>query len=162
MSGAAAASTDWMLFIHADTILQENWPATVAEFIDANSGKAAPDRAAVFRFRLDDISDSARRLEAIVAWRTNWLALPYGDQGLLISRKHYDAVGKFRPIPIMEDVDIIRRIGRSNLDVLNCDAITSASRYKRDGYLHRVLRNFGCLSMWFLGIPPETIAKVYR
>lgn len=162
VTGANAATGDWLLFVHADTKLQSNWQEAVSKFMADQTGEAVGQAAAVFRFRLDEKTVGARILQAIVAWRTKWLALPYGDQCLLISRKHYDAIGGYRPLPIMEDVDIIRRIGRRHLVVLKCDAITSASRYKQDGYLPRVLRNLRCLSMWFLGVSPDKIAKVYR
>lgn len=160
-AGAEVAHGDWLLFIHADTMLQSGWAAEVARFIDNHSTSDGQAMAAVFTFKLDDASVKARILEAIVAFRTTWLALPYGDQGLLISRKHYDRIGGFRQIPIMEDVDIVRRIGRRDLTVLNCSAVTSARRYRKEGYLRRISRNIVCLSMWFLGIAPDKIAKVY-
>ena len=79
---------------------------------------AAPEaesRAGYFDFALDDPTPAARRLERIVAWRCRVLALPYGDQGLLIARSLYDAVGGFAPLPLMEDVDLVRRLGRRRL-----------------------------------------------
>lgn len=160
-AGASAAQGDWLLFIHADTILQAGWEDVVAQFIAEHSVTKQHMKAAVFNFELDDSSVKARVLEAIVAFRTTWLALPYGDQGLLISRHHYNQVGGFRPIPIMEDVDIVRRIGRRDLTVLDCSAVTSARRYRNEGYLRRMSRNIVCLSMWFLGVAPEKIAKAY-
>lgn len=159
--GADAARGDWLLFIHADTILQLGWQAVVMQFMADCSTPKGQTKAAVFKFRLDDSSIKARVLESIVAFRTTWLALPYGDQGLLISKHHYDKIGGFRPIPIMEDVDIVRRIGRRDLKVLNCSAVTSAGRYRKEGYLRRMSRNVVCLSMWFLGVAPDKIAKVY-
>lgn len=158
-AGANAAGGEWLMFIHADTALQAGWQDTVNDFITQAAGQ---EKAAVFRFRLDDPSFKARCLEAIVRFRTKLLALPYGDQGLLIARRHYHEVGGFRPIPIMEDVDIVRRIGRRRLAVLECDAITSAGRYRKEGYARRMLRNILCLSMWFLGIAPDRIARTYR
>ena len=77
-----------------------------------------PGRAGYFAFALDDAAPQARRLERLVAWRCRVLALPYGDQGLLISRALYDAVGGFRPLPLMEDVDLVRRLGRRRLAAL--------------------------------------------
>ncbi len=161
-AGAAAARGDWLLFVHADTRLADGWPETVAQFIKIVAQANDPLKAAVFRFRLDDPSPMARCLESIVELRTWWFALPYGDQCLLISRKFYQQLGGFKPIPIMEDVDIVRRIGRNRLVVLPCDAITSASRYKHEGYLRRMARNVVCLSMWFAGVAPEQIARIYR
>ncbi len=159
--GANVATGDWLLFIHADTRLGDTWGRTVARFIELMEYEPEP-KAAVFRYRLDDRGMRARLLEVIVELRTWWFALPYGDQGLLISRAHYDEVGGFRPIPIMEDVDIVRRIGRRRLVTLNCEAFTSAGRYRKDGYLRRTTRNLLCLTLWFLGVSPERIARIYR
>ena len=161
-AGAKAASSDWLLFLHADTRLEDRWPQVVGQFMEIFSADDIEAKAAAFRYRLDDTAGVARFLEVIVELRTWWLALPYGDQGLLIARRHYDEVGGFKPIPIMEDVDIVRRIGRKRLVQLRCSAITSAARYRRDGYLKRMLRNVRCLAMWFLGVAPDKIAKAYK
>ncbi|MGY9055319.1 MAG: glycosyl transferase family 2, partial [Alphaproteobacteria bacterium] len=83
------------------------------------------------------------------------------DQGLLIHNSLYMKLGGFRPIPLMEDVDLVRRIGRRRIEILNCAAITSAVRYQRDGYLMRPLRNLVLLGLFFLGAPPQWLAKVY-
>ena len=88
--------------------------------------------------------------------------LPYGDQGLLISRRHYDRIGGFRPMPLMEDVDIIRRIGRANMDVLNSRVVTSADRYRRGGWWGRPIRNMFCLGLYFLRVPPRILVRLYR
>ncbi len=158
-AGAQAASGDWLLFLHADTVLDPGWAACVR----AHVGRAdARRRAAVFRFALDSDAPAARRLEAVVAWRTRRLGLPYGDQGLLISRALYEEIGGFRPLVLMEDVDIIRRIGRRRLDLLEARAVTSAVRYRRSGYFRRPARNLFCLSLYFLGLPPRLIAGLYR
>lgn len=155
--GAQAARGDWLLFLHADTRLDVGWEADVARFIASRDAL----RAAAFTFALDDAAPAARRLERLVAWRCRTLALPYGDQGLLVSRRLYDDLGGFRPIPLMEDVDLIRRIGRRRLSILPRRAVTSAARYRRDGYVARPLRNLGCLSLFFAGLPPHLIARLY-
>ncbi|MFT5486534.1 MAG: rSAM/selenodomain-associated transferase 2 [Alphaproteobacteria bacterium] len=158
-TGAATATSDWLLFLHADTVLPEGWQEDVL----AHAADPANDnRAAVFTFALDDASPKARRMERLVAWRTRRLGLPYGDQGLLISRIHYDRLGGFRPMPLMEDVDIVRRIGRANLDVLDTRAVTSAERYRRGGWWGRPVRNIICLSLYFLAVPPRILVRLYR
>lgn len=155
--GAEAATSPWLLFLHADTLPAAGWEAEVGAYIDGgNEGSAA-----AFRFGLDDRRLAARGLELAVALRSRLLALPYGDQGLLISRRLYDEVGGFRPIPIMEDVDMVRRIGRTRLALLRHEAVTSAARYRRDGYLRRALRNASCLGLWLANVPPDRIARLY-
>lgn len=157
-AGAAAAAAPWLLFLHADTRLGEGWRAAVAAHV---ADPANQDRAGYFRFALDDPSPPARRLEAAVGWRCRVLALPYGDQGLLISRALYDAVGGFRPLPLMEDVDLVRRLGRRRLVALPAAAITSAERWQREGWRRRSARNLCCLFLWYIGVPPRLIRKVY-
>ncbi len=157
-AGASAATADWLLFLHADTVLSPGWREIVGDFV---SSAGAAERAACFRFALDDGSPQARRLERWVAWRVAALALPYGDQGLLIHRALYDAVGGYRPLPLMEDVDLVRRLGRRRLTVLDASAVTSARRWRQGGWLARSARNLLCLTLFCLGVPAERIARLY-
>ena len=155
-AGAAAARHDWLFFLHADCRPQPGWEQAVRTFVTA-----AEAAAGYFTLALDDPSPAARRLERIVAWRSRVLALPYGDQGLVIHRRLYDAVGGFAPVPLMEDVDIVRRLGREHLKPLGATMLVSAQRYRNGGYLRRPLRNLMCLSLYFAGVPPERIARIY-
>ncbi|MBT3358663.1 MAG: glycosyltransferase [Rhodospirillales bacterium] len=157
-AGARAAGGDWLLFLHADTVLQDGWTTVASRFMadPANEG-----RVGVFRFALDDTPNAARRLERLVDWRTRVLGLPYGDQGLLISRSLYDAAGGFADIPLMEDVELVRRIGRARLVQLDATALTSPKRYQ-GGYLGRSARNLFCLALYFAGVAPERIERIYR
>lgn len=157
-AGAAAAAGDWLLFLHADCHLGEHWEAAVSGFL------AAPEaigRAGYFDFALDDTAPVARRLERIVAWRCRVLGLPYGDQGLLIARSLYCTAGGFAPLPLMEDVDLVRRLGRGRLARIGAQCISSPRRYRREGYWLRPLRNFFCLSLYFAGVPPDRIVRLY-
>jgi rSAM/selenodomain-associated transferase 2 len=156
--GEHAARHKWLLFLHADTVLEKGWRTEVERFI-SNASNA--QRAAVFHFALDDDSREARRLESIVAWRVRKLGLPYGDQGLLIHRDFYRSLGGFRPWPLMEDVDLMRRIGRDRLIVLGSTARTSADRWRREGWRRRSVKNLGCLMLYFLGVSPQLIARLY-
>ena len=157
-AGAAAADGAWLLFLHADTRPAPGWHEEVSAFIAAPANRA---RAAVFRFALDDRALAARLLERLVALRCRLFALPYGDQGLLIHRGFYDALGGFRPLPLMEDVDLARRIGRRRLTFLATPALTSAVRYRRAGYGPRMVRNLCCLTLFSLGVRAETVARLY-
>ncbi|PJK30417.1 TIGR04283 family arsenosugar biosynthesis glycosyltransferase [Minwuia thermotolerans] len=157
-AGAAAAGGGWLLFLHADTRLSPSWQAEAGNFMDIPSNRR---RAGVFRFRLDSSAPEARRLEGRVDWRCRRLGLPYGDQGLLISRRLYEEIGGFAPVPLMEDVDIVRRIGRRRLHFFDAAAITSAAKFERDGWRRRSARNLVCLTLWFAGVPPRLIARLY-
>ena len=156
-AGIAATNTPWLLLLHADTRLGPGWRTAMAAH-----WRDAPDRAGYFHLALDSTRPAARRLERIVAWRCRILALPYGDQGLLIPRALLDAVGGMRALPLMEDVDLVRRLGRHRLAPLAATATTSAARYERGGYLRRPARNLACLALWFLGVPPRIIARFYQ
>ena len=84
------------------------------------------------------------------------------DLGLLISRALYDQAGGYPPIPLMEDVALVRRIGRRRLARLGAAAVTSASRYGADGWLRRGWRNLTTLALYFLGVAPERLARRYQ
>jgi len=158
VAGAAAAEGEWLCFLHADTQAGPRWCDAVAGFI---ADPANAERAGYFAFRLDDGSSSARRLERLVAWRSRVLGLPYGDQGLVIAKRFYSELGGFPALPLMEDVALVRRIGRRRLVALEATALTSAARYRRDGYLRRSLRNLVCLTLYFLGVSPRLIQRLY-
>ena len=159
-AGAEIARSDWLLFLHADTVLEQGWIEDVARF--KGQPEALKSKAAVFRFALDDHRWRARLLEMAVLLRCKVFALPFGDQGLLISRQLYNEIGGFGQMMLMEDVDIIRRLGRTRLSYFKTRAVTSAQRYRRDGYLRRMIKNAQCLIMWFAGVSPDKILEKYR
>jgi rSAM/selenodomain-associated transferase 2 len=156
MEGVAASRGDWLLLLHADTRLGAGWAEAARVFM-----AATPGRAAYFRFALDCDDPRARRLERMVAWRCRRMALPYGDQGLLIARDLLHAIGGIAPLVLMEDVDLVRRLGRARLAELDVPALTSAERWQRDGWYRRSIRNLACLTLYSVGVPPHHIAKLY-
>ena len=155
-AGAGAARKPWLLFLHADTCLDQGWEDDAKAFMASNG-----DRAAAFRFKLADTGAGPRLLEALVALRCGLFRLPYGDQGLLISRRLYDAIGGFSPLPLMEDVDLVRRLGRGRITILKAAAITNAGRFRRDGYIRRSARNLSCLALYMSGVSPERLVRYY-
>lgn len=156
---AITGADDWLLFLHADTVLQPGWAREAAAFFETHAGR---DRAGYFRFALDDFSPAARRLEAAVAARCGAFALPYGDQGLLIGAEFYDRLGGYKPMALFEDVDIVRRIGARRLVALRSAAVTSADKFRADGYGRRSRRNLILLARYFMGADSETLARAYR
>lgn len=156
IAGCAAARGDWLLVLHADTRLAAGWEGAAAGLMGQGE-----TRAGYFSFALDDQGAAPRLWEIGVAARCGLLRLPYGDQGLLISRRLYDELGGYRPWPLMEDVDLIRRLGRRRLVPLEARAVTSAERFRREGYLARSSRNLGLLARYLAGADPEALARRY-
>ena len=152
-AGADAATGDTLLFVHADTVLQPGW-------IDAVQG--FDGEAGYFRLAFASTDPRAVRVARLANFRARALGLPYGDQSLLIARDLYERLGGYRDLPLMEDVDLVRRIGAKNLRELDAVATTSPARYERDGWIARPLRNLSILGLWFLGMKPETLARLYR
>lgn len=157
-AGIAAAHGGWLLVLHADTRLAPGWAGVVRAFM-ADPANAA--RAGHGRFTLDDPAPQARALERAVAWRCRWLGLPYGDQGLLFARGLHDAIGGYRTLPLMEDVDLVRRLGRRRLVPIEVAAVTSAERWRREGWRWRSTRNLLCLGLWWVGVPAGLIRRLY-
>jgi glycosyltransferase involved in cell wall biosynthesis len=94
-AGAARAKSDWLLFLHADTVLQAGWEDEVEKFLEqVSQGRfRGQEVAAAFRFALDDFGPAARWLEWVVSLRCAVFRLPYGDQGLLIHKNFYKKLG---------------------------------------------------------------------
>lgn len=155
-TGANFASGEWLFFLHGDSQLPKSWLKVLAKHVDHD-----PDKAFTFRLRFDDQGFFPRLLEYWVRFRCFAFALPYGDQGLFISKDLYDDIGGYKDMPLMEDVDIIKRIGRARLIVGSDEVITSAEKYNKFGYLFRMIWNGFCLLLYKLGVDPATIKKIY-
>jgi rSAM/selenodomain-associated transferase 2 len=160
-AGAAQARGDWLLFLHADTVLEPGWAEEAQSFMERVDSGRRRQAAAFFRFSLDDDGFMPRLVEGLVSARCLLFALPYGDQGLLISRALYERLGGFRPLPLMEDVDLVRRLKRRQIVMLKTRAVTSAQRYRSEGYLARGFRNLGLMLLYYLRVPPRVLARLY-
>lgn len=157
-AGAAAAGGELLLFLHADTTLPGGWQAHVVRTLADRS-------VAVGAFSLA-IAGAGRR-ETIAAaganLRSHLLGLPYGDQALFLRREVFDALGGFRPLPIMEDFDFVQRakaLGR--VVTLPLAVETSPRRWRQRGPFRTVLINQLMLAGWKAGLPPERLARFYR
>lgn len=152
--GVAAAKGDWFLVLHSDTVLSAGWSDAVRAHL--------PDKETAGWFRLSfDQSGTAASLVAAWANMRSHIGLPYGDQGLLIHRDLYDVIGGYPEQPLMEDVSIARRL-RGRLRSLDAVAVTSAAKYRRQGWLRRGGRNLLTLLRYLSGTSPEVLAQAYR
>lgn len=155
-AGAEASRGDWLLVLHADSVPGERWVRAVERHIEGSPGKAA-----YFRLRYREGGVPAALVAGWANLRSVVFGLPYGDQGLLLPRRLHDEVGGYPAVPIMEDVAIVRRIGRSRLARLDCEILTDPARYLREGWLRRGSRNLYCLARHLCGTPAERIACIY-
>lgn len=154
--GAEAAQGDWLLFLHADTVLGPGWVGAVQRHI-----VEAPEKAGWFRLRFDDEGAAPRLVAGWANLRSGLFGLPYGDQGLLVPRRLYRAAGGFARVPLMEDVSLARRL-KGRLRPLGAEAVTSAERYRRDGWLRRGALNLSTLGLYAAGVSPERLARRYE
>jgi len=152
--GAEAARGDWLMFLHADTQLPPGWVGAVCTQTD-------PERAAYFRLAFRSGAVMARVTAGWANLRSRVFGLPYGDQGLLISRALYDAVGGYADMPLMEDVELVRRL-RGRLVMLPETVTTDAARYQRAGWLRRGARNLWTLARYLAGAAPAKLAEAYH
>jgi rSAM/selenodomain-associated transferase 2 len=153
--GARAASGDWLVFLHADTRLEDGWADELRAVRAGVPGGA-------FRFAVDSPRPAFRVLERAVALRCRLFALPYGDQALFARRDAYAACGGFPRLPLMEDVAFVRRLRRTGpLTFLHRRAFTSARRWERAGLLSTTARNLWTLVQYAAGRPPERLALDY-
>jgi rSAM/selenodomain-associated transferase 2 len=154
---ARQARGDVLFFVHADSRPPENALPAIAETLAAGAVAGA--------FSLSYENPSAAL--AWIAWwanlRSRRLGLPFGDQGLFCMRKTYAASGGFRDLPICDDVDVVRRLKRVGKLVIRPErSITSPRRYRENGSLRQVLRNWRVLAGYFAGVSPEKLERWYR
>jgi rSAM/selenodomain-associated transferase 2 len=159
-AGADAARGEWLLFLHADCRLPP--PARRALLAAAVDDPGA--RAAVFRFAIDLPPPGKGFIERGQRLRQALFRLPYGDQGLLLSRELFHAVGGFPDIPIMEDVEMIRRLGRRRVEVRTLPAplLTSGRRYRERGVVRTWLQHTALISLYLAGVSPGRLARLRR
>lgn len=154
--GAGKAAGAWLLFLHADTVLEPGWSNEVIRHIATR-----PNGAAAFRLSFDGAGIAPRFVASWANFRSRVFGLPYGDQGLLISRVLYDRVGGFQDIPLMEDVALARAL-RGRLHLLRTHAVTSGQKYESEGWLLKGTRNLWTLIRYFSGVSPHYLARKYR
>jgi rSAM/selenodomain-associated transferase 2 len=152
--GVASAHGDWVLLLHADTVLEPGWSGAVISHM-------AGGQAGYFRLGFASGGISARAVAGWANLRSKWFDLPYGDQGMVLPRALLDSVGGVPDIPLMEDVALARAL-RGQMAALPVTARTSAERYETEGWFRRGRRNLWTLCRFLCGADPERLAQDYR
>ncbi|SFC03684.1 TIGR04283 family arsenosugar biosynthesis glycosyltransferase [Tropicimonas isoalkanivorans] len=152
--GCAAARGAWLLVLHADTHLPAGWVDVV------EAAMVEPDCAGAFRLSFRARGVAPRIVAGWANLRSRALRLPYGDQGLLLSRALYERSGGYLDIPLMEDVALARALGR-RVRLLPATVSTSADRYAAQGWVGQGARNLWRLARYMTGVPPERLARGY-
>ncbi|MEJ8473474.1 glycosyltransferase [Roseibium algae] len=152
---------DWLLFLSADTVLDTGWHHEVQTFIERAERAGSADRtAAAFKLRFESFGIGARISEYLATLRCQMLGMPHGNQGLLISRRFYKALGGYRPLPEMEDLDLVKRIGRTRLVFLRSAAVCSGrpEEASNGSTLRKSIARF-CVSI--LRLPPSLLLRLH-
>jgi rSAM/selenodomain-associated transferase 2 len=157
--GASAASGDILLFLHADTRLPENALACLVSAM--RDGKFV---AGAFDLGFNTKRRIFRVAERYVFFRTRLTRVPFGDQAILVRREYFSRIGGFPDIPIMEDVELMKRIKKEGdrIIIIPNKVMTSPRRYEQEGILYCTFRNLTLQLLYALGASPERLVRWYR
>ena len=156
--GAKRTKSEWLLFIHADSILPQDWHISIRDFIK----KSNQNDVGWFFLKFNKISLWANIISHWANIRSIVFKLPFGDQGLLINRKYYFQIEGHPDIPIMEDIALVRKINNKNLLPINNHIVTSFEKYHSQGVIMRCIKNLTCQVLYFLGVNTKHIFKIYN
>lgn len=157
--GAQVASGRVFLFLHCDTVLPDN------ALNDLMGVMERPEIAAgAFDLGINNQNLVFRMIEKLSSLRSRLTRIPYGDQALFVRRSCFFQVGCFAEIPIMEDVDFMRRLKRekSRIYFLDSKVLTSARRWEKEGVFFCTLRNWIILGLYYLGVHPDKLVRFYK
>lgn len=157
-AGAKRAAGEIFLFLHADSLLPDGAIDAITEVM-----KSPAVGGGAFQFKIDSEHRFLKIIERLVNLRSSLLKLPYGDQGIFVRRERFEQLGGYADLPLMEDVDFIRRLKkRGKMVLLDRPILTSSRRWLREGIYRTTLRNIMLLSLYSAGVHPRRLERWYR
>lgn len=157
-AGAARATGDMLWFVHADT----RFPITVGLQRHVVEILSHPARWGRFRVRLDHPGPIFRLIERMMNWRSCVTGIATGDQGIFVDRTLFERVGGYPRQPLMEDIELSRRLRRESRPVcLKSVLLTSARRWQRYGVARTILLMWRLRLAYFFGVPAERLQRHY-
>ena len=158
-AGASTATGEILIFLHADTEL----PARALTKIEALMERR---RYVGGAFGLGIKSDKLifRVIGNVASWRSRLSRIPFGDQAIFIRREYFNRIGGYKEIPIMVDVELMRRIKKAGdkIWIFHDRVSTSPRRWEKEGVVHCTLRNWALQALYLLGVSPDRLAKYYK
>ena len=152
--GAKKAKGEWFIFLHADSRLSKDWLKKIKTVI-----KEDENFIYFFKFKINNKKIIFRFLEIVVNLRSFIFKNPYGDQGLLIHRKTYFKNKGYKKIPLMEDLDFIKRLKNNvNLKMLTIPIYTSSRKWGKTNIIFQAYKNWNLRRRWLKG---ESIKSLY-
>ena len=152
--GAKNSIGEWLIFLHADSRLPHDWLIKIKSVL-----KGDKNSIYYFKFKINDKKMIYRVLEILVNFRSQYFKQPYGDQGLIIHKSNYLKNNGFRKIPLMEDIDFLRRLKNKNdLKQLNLPIFTSSRKWERTNIFLQALKNWDFRRRWLKG---ESVQSIY-
>ena len=155
--GAKNSKGDWLIFLHADTRLTHDWFKKINSFLNGDKNYIY-----YFKFKINHEKIIFRLLEILVNLRSQFFKQPYGDQGLVIHRTTYFKNNGFRKIPLMEDVDFLRRLkNKKKLKQLNLQIFISSRKWEKTNIFLQALKNWNFRRRWLKGESTKSIYSDY-
>ncbi|MEG4285569.1 TIGR04283 family arsenosugar biosynthesis glycosyltransferase [Microcoleus sp. A006_D1] len=157
-AGAAAATGDILLFLHADTHLPPGYDS------GARLALAKPSAVAgAYALKIDARSLCLRLVEIGVNWRSRFLQMPYGDQAIFLSSATFDKIGGFPDLPLMEDFEFVRRLKKQGcIEIVPQPVVTSARRWQQLGIVKTTAINQIVIIAYLLGVSPDRLVFWYK
>ncbi len=155
--GAKMAQGVVLLFLHADTRLPGNFTNLIRKTIHVGFSGGA------FDLQIDSPHPLLRFTSRIGSFRSRITGIPYGDQGIFITRSLFEKIGGFPDLPLMEDIALMLRIKKSHkaFTILPDKAVTSPRMWYKKGILYTMIRNPMLALLYFLGVSPRVLVKFY-